>query len=281
MRPLLALVLAAVPALAQVQQLFESPAATVSQNLGLTRIDLTYHRPAVKGRAVWGGLVPFGQVWRAGANDATTLAFNTDVTVAGQPVAKGTYALFMIPGKEAWTVVLNRQSKQWGAYFHKADQDALRFEVKPAAGPHQEWLAYTLDLQDRTTVQVALAWEKLRIAFPVAADVDGLYRAHLTEELAKAESKAPKDAWGVYFQAGKYHLNGGRAGEAAPLLEKAHALVENFWTCEWLARLRHAQGRAAEALPLLDRAKALAAGKAPKEYVEGLDVLKAGWIRKP
>lgn len=280
MRFALSLAVAAAPAVAQVQQLFESPAATVSQSLGLTRIDVSYHRPAVKGRAIWGALVPFGEVWRAGANDATTIAFSTEVKVAGKPVPKGTYALFMIPGKETWTVILNADAKLWGAYGHKPEQDVLRFEVRPEPAPHQEWLTYGLDLQGRTTARLTLGWEKLRVGFPIEADVDGLYRAHLKEELAKAETKAPKEAWPVYFQAGKYHLNGGRVAEAAPLLEKAHALVQNFWTCEWAARLRQAQGRTAEALPLLARAKELATGKAPKAYVDGLDTLRAEWTRQ-
>lgn len=272
--------LASLPALAQIQQLQESPAASVSQNLGLTRIEIHYHRPAVKGRAIWGELVPYGQPWRAGANDATTLAVSTDVKIAGQPVPKGTYALFVLPRKDRWTVILNKVAKQWGAYFHKPEADLLRFEVDPQAGPHQERLAYAIDVRELDTAVVSLAWEKVRIAFPVTADVEGLYQAHLKEELARAEGNPEKQAAGsVYLVAAKHHIQGGRFKEAEPLLAKATMLHETFWTCEWTARLLQKQGKLAEALPLLARAKQLATGKAPKEYVAGLDALSAEWTR--
>lgn len=267
-------------AMAQVQQLWDSPAASVSQNLGLTRVEVTYHRPAVKGRTIWGDLVPFGQVWRAGANDATTIFFGSDVKVAGNPVPKGTYALFLQPGKERWTVILNKDSAQWGAYFYKADRDQLRFEVTPRSAPHQERLAYSLDLADRDTALVSFRWEKLEVSFPVTAEVDQLYLAHLKEELAKAERNPDrKTASYAYFLAGKYHFNLGHLAEAEPLLAQADKLHESFSTQEWTARLRQKQGRLPEALALLAKAKAMATGKAPKEYLAGLDVLRAEWTQ--
>ncbi len=274
------LALATLPALAQVQQLWESPAASVSQNLGLTRVEIDYHRPGVKGREIWGRLVPYGQVWRAGANDATTLSFSSDVRVAGRPVPKGTYALFVLPQKERWTLILSKEPKQWGAFSYKADQDLLRLDLVPQAVPHQEWLNFGLELKGRATLEASLSWEKLRVSFPIEADVDGVYQAYLREELARAESKPPQEAWSTFFVAGKYHLNGGRVAEAAPLLERALALKETFWTVEWKARLLQKQGRTAEALPLLERAKALAEGKAPKEYVAGLEDLRREWAGK-
>lgn len=268
----------ALPVVAQVQQLWESPAASVSQNLGLTRIDLSYYRPAVKGRVIWGKLVPFGQVWRAGANDATTLTFSTDVRVAGKPISKGTYAVFIFPQKDRWTVILNKDAKQWGAYSHKPERDELSFEVTPEPAAHQERLAFSIDVKDRDTALVGLHWEKVRISFPVTAEVEAIYQAYLKEEVAKADANPDKKAaWAAYFLAAKYHINGDRLTEAEPLLAKATALNENFWAVEWKARLLQKQGKVKEALPLLDRAKELATGKAPKEYLEGLDTLKSEW----
>ena len=270
----------AFPAMAQVQQLWESPAAAVSQNLGLTRIDLSYHRPAVKGRVIWGQLVPFDQVWRAGANDATSLTFSTDVRVAGKPVSKGTYALFILPQKDRWTVILNKDAKQWGAFFHKPEQDVLRFELTPEPTTHQERLAFSIDVKDRDTALVSLHWEKLRISFPITAEVEAIYQAYLKEEVAKADVNPDKKAaWSAYFLAAKYYINGDRLTEAEPLLAKATALNENFWAVEWKARLLQKQGKVKEALPLLDRAQELAAGKAPKEYIQGLDTLKSEWTK--
>ena len=277
------LVTASQPAAAEVQQLWESPAAGVSQHLGLTEIKIEYHRPAVKGRAIWGQLVPYGKVWRTGANDATTISFSTKVRIAGKDVPAGTYALFAVPEKDRFTFILNKSSQQWGAYFYKAEEDQLRFEVKPEPAPHKEWLEYQLDLKDRTTASAALHWEKLRVSFPIEAEVDRIYREHLTTELAKAD-QAPttKDSWSTYFLAAKYWINqGGELGQAGALLDKAGRIDKNFWYYEWRARLLQKQGKVQEAVPLLAQARQLAAGKAPQGYLDGLDALKAEWLSRP
>lgn len=269
------------PAAAQVQQLWESPAASVSQHLGLTEIKIDYHRPAVKGRAIWGELVPYGQVWRAGANDATTILFSTAVRVAGKEVPAGTYALFVLPEKDHFTLILNKNSHQWGAYFYKAADDQLRFEVKPQPAPQQEWLSYQLALKDRGTAIASLHWDKLQVSFPIEADVERIYRDYLNTELAKAD-QAPtsKDSFAAYFFAAKYWINqGAQLAQADGYLEKAGRIDKNFWYYEWRARLLQKQGKVKEALPLLDQAKALAAGKAPQAYVDGLETLKGQWTK--
>lgn len=271
--------LAALPAAAQAQQLWESPAASLSQNLGLTKISVSYHRPAVKGRAIWGGLVPYGEVWRTGANEATTISFSTAVKVAGHDVPAGTYAFFAIPGKDSWTLILNKEAEQWGSFFYKADKDQLRFEVKPEAAPMQEWLDYGLDLAGPDTAVLGLRWEKLKVAFPISADVKGLYEAHLADEVKKADASADPKRLGTYLLAAKYWIQRGeKLPEAGALLDKADAVKSTFWSEEWRARLLQKQGRVKEALPYLDKAMADApAAGAPKEYVEGLVKLKAEW----
>lgn len=269
-------------ATAQVQQLWDSPAASVSQHLGLTEIKIDYHRPAVNGRTVWGELVPYGQVWRAGANDATTISFSTAVRVAGKDVPAGTYAFFVLPERDHFTLILNKNARQWGSYFYKAGDDQLRFDVKPQSAQHEEWLSYQLALKDRGTAIAALHWEKLQVSFPIEADVDKIYRDHLTAELAKAD-QAPtsKDSFTTYFLAAKYWINqGAQLEQAAALLDKAGRIDKNFWYYEWRARLLQKQGKVKEALPLLTQAKELAAGKAPQAYLDGLDVLKAKWSKK-
>lgn len=271
------------PAAAEVQQLWESPAASVSQHLGLTEIKIDYHRPAVKGRVIWGQLVPYAKVWRTGANDATTISFSTPVRVAGKDVPAGTYALFAVPEKDRFTFILNKNAQQWGSYFYKAEDDQLRFEVKIEPAPHKEWLEYQLELKDRASASAALHWEKLRVSFPIEAEVDRIYRAHLTTELAKAD-QAPttKDSWSTYFLAAKYFINqGGELGQAGALLDKAGRIDKNFWYYEWRARLLQKQGKVQEAVPLLSQAKQLAAGKAPQGYLDGLDALKAEWLSRP
>src|SRR6185436_13694063 len=125
----LALVITA-SAMAQVRTPRPSPNATLTQSVGLTDITIKYSRPGVKGRTIWGGLVPYDAVWRTGANEATTITFSDDVTVGGTKVPKGTYALFTVPGRDTWDVVLNKQGEQWGAFSYDKTQDIARVTVK-------------------------------------------------------------------------------------------------------------------------------------------------------
>jgi hypothetical protein len=267
-------------AFAETRQIWESPGATVSQTIGITDIQVSYHRPGVKGREIWGKLVPYGQVWRAGANEATTISFSTAVKVAGKNVPAGTYALFVLPTKDKWTFILSKKSEQWGAYFYKPEDDQLRFDVTPASAAAREWLAYELEPQGKNSVTAALHWDKLKASFPIEADVDGLYAAYLGSEVAKADASSDgKQRFATYFSAAKYWIGRGeKLSDAAKLLDKAEAVQPSFWVYEYRARLLAKQGKIKDALPLLDKAKQAAAGKTPKEYANALDELRGQWL---
>ncbi len=135
----------------------------VEGKIGGAEVKITYGRPEVRGRAIWGSVVPYGEVWRAGADEATTITFSKDVTVAGKPVPAGTYALFLVPKAGAWTFVLNKTAKQWGAFRYAADQDLLRVDATPAAAEHAEQLTFKIDGN-----RVVLHWEKTAGGFEVA-----------------------------------------------------------------------------------------------------------------
>ncbi len=146
-----------------------SPNASVSQTIGTTEVTITYGRPGVKGRQVFGGLEKYGNVWRTGANEATVIAFSNDVTVDGQPLPAGAYALFAIPTEGDWTLIFNKQAGQWGAFDHDSAQDALRVTVTPEPGPKQEWLAYYFEDLSDTSAKAVLHWDTVRVPFTVAA----------------------------------------------------------------------------------------------------------------
>lgn len=149
-----------------------SPFASVTQRIGLNDVTISYHRPGVKGRKIWGELVPYGQVWRAGANDATTITFAEDVTIEEQPLRAGTYAFFAIPGEREWTLVFNREPKQWGAFDYREAKDALRVKVASRPCPFEEWLSYRFrDLTLNSAVAV-LSWEKVEVSFVVRNRVE-------------------------------------------------------------------------------------------------------------
>src|SRR5262245_17966480 len=138
-----ALVLAAAAAAAQPMTLPDpSPRASVSERVGLTDIEIRYHRPGVNGRKIWGDLVPWGDVWRAGANENTTMTFSTPVTVQGHPLAAGTYGLHVIPVESGdWTVAFSKTASAWGSFTYDEKEDAARIKVKPGSAEFLEGLA--------------------------------------------------------------------------------------------------------------------------------------------
>ena len=145
-----------------------SPNARVNQTIGTTEVTITYGRPGVKGRDVFGGLEPYGQVWRAGANEATVFHATGDVTINGEPLPAGVYGFFAIPGEDEWTLIFNREAEQWGAFDYDEEQDALRVKVTPEEGPHQEWLEYYFENLSDTSATAVLHWAETRVPFTVA-----------------------------------------------------------------------------------------------------------------
>jgi hypothetical protein len=249
-----------------------SPGAKAALTVGITDVEIVYHRPGVKGRTIWGGLVPYGQVWRLGANEATTISFSTPVKVEGHDVPAGTYALFAIPGQDKWTLILNKQAKQWGAYFHKPEEDLLRFDVKPQTGPATEWMVFNMTPAPPDSAVVEMAWETVRVPFTVKADVERMVWSEIDKSLAgKPDAE-------IYLTAVHYALEkGARLDEAMTWTDKALALEESFWGHEYKAKLLQRQGKMDEAVQHLDKAMALAKGKAPQGYIDGLAKLKGEW----
>jgi Protein of unknown function (DUF2911) len=147
-----------------------SPPASANAKIGTTDISVKYSSPAVKGRKIWGELVPYGQVWRTGANEATTITFSKDVTVEGQKLKAGTYALFTIPTDKEWTIIFNKTAKQWGAFKYDQGQDALRVKVKPvAAKSMNERMKIDVQPKGKTAGVVTIMWENLAVPFNVKA----------------------------------------------------------------------------------------------------------------
>jgi Protein of unknown function (DUF2911) len=148
-----------------------SQAAEVKQRIALTDIAIKYHRPLVNGRKIWGGLVPYGKVWRAGANENTTIEFSDPVSVEGKPLDKGTYGLHMIPNQDSWTVIFSKTNTGWGSYSYDQKEDALRVDVKPRPLAEQkEALEFDFEDLKPTSAAVTLKWEKLGVPFTVSVN---------------------------------------------------------------------------------------------------------------
>ena len=266
------------PAPVRLTPLHVSPACTVSQELGISKLDIAFARPAVKGRKVWGALVPYGEVWRAGANSATILTLSHAAKVAGKEVPAGSYSFFVLPGEKAWTLILNRQAKQWGAYAYKKEEDLLRWEVTPQAGPFLEYLDYRVIPVDSGNAIVELGWEKLRVSFPVAFDTKAIYWAHLEATL----QKAPDSDWVPWYQAAKYCQEQGiEAQKALAWIETSLKIGDSFWNHETAARIYRDAKRLPEAIAQLQKAIELSkTGGAPKAYTENLEKELAAWLKK-
>ncbi len=161
----------------------QSQHAVITQRIGITDITINYHRPLVSGRKIWGDLVPYGQVWRAGANENTTIAFSDPVTIEGQPLDKGVYGLHMLPGENEWTVIFSHAAASWGSFTYKQAEDALRVTVKPQPADMHNALTYDFDKLTPTSAVVELEWEKLAVPFKVDVDVNKIVEASLHRQL--------------------------------------------------------------------------------------------------
>jgi tetratricopeptide (TPR) repeat protein len=161
----------------------QSQRAEISQRIGITDITIDYHRPLVNDRKVWGGLVPYGQVWRAGANMNTTISFSDPVQIEGKPLDKGTYGLHMIPNADEWTIIFSKNSTSWGAFTYDQAEDALRVTVKPQAADMHNALTYDFDQLKPDSAVVELEWEKVAVPFKVSVDVHDTVEASMKKQL--------------------------------------------------------------------------------------------------
>ncbi len=235
-----------------------SPAAAVSQRLGLTDIEITYHRPAVNGREVWGGVVPYGQVWRTGANENTRISFSTEVTVEGQPLAAGTYGLHTLPGEDEWTIIFSHDVDAWGSYSYDEERDALRVTVEPSAAPaHQERMIFVFAEVSNESATVSMVWEKLRVTFEIGVDTHAVTLASIREQLQGVS----QFFWMGPQQAANYCLQEEMAyEEAMGWIEASIQAEERFENLQTKAQILDQTGEAAQSAEIM--AKALEMGNA-------------------
>lgn len=221
-----------------------SPHATVSQVVGLTTLAVDYHRPGVNKRVVWGGLVPYDTVWRAGANENTLLTSTSPFTVGGATLPAGRYGVFMIPGRERWTIILSRQANAWGAFSYTPTEDAVRFVVTPTPAEYTERLAYTFEDPQQGSVTMMLRWEKLAVSFPIAINTDVV----VLDSLAAQLRNLPR-FWGTAWeQAGAWALNNTTNIDQAEIwADTAVALAPTFASFNLKAAILQRRGKTAQA----------------------------------
>ncbi len=210
-----------------------SPKASCGYTIGLTDVNITYGAPAVKDREIWGALVPYGEVWRAGANEATTVEFSTDVNMEGQTLKAGKYALFFIPGEKEWTVIFNNVWDQWGAYKYDESQDAIRFTVEPKMNESmQERLTYSITDMKADMGYIKLAWEKMRLYLRFKVDLVTPVMANINSTL---DTVAENKKWIVYSKGAEFLLQSDVNMDQA--YDWAKKSTERFGSCwNWYVR---------------------------------------------
>jgi hypothetical protein len=237
------------------------------QTIGISTVTINYSRPLADGREIWGKVVPYGQVWRAGANENTTITFSDDATVEGKPLPAGTYGLHMIPGKEQWTIIFSKNSTSWGSFSYDEKEDALRVTVKPASGDFFETLTYTFDDVKPDSALATLRWEKAAVPFRVGFDVKELTLKSIHNQLRNVGGFT----WAGYDEAANWCLdNGYNLEEALKWEDTSIANEDRFENWETKSRILAAMGKKEDSKKALDTALSKATALQLYVYARGL-----------
>ncbi|HVG34318.1 MAG TPA: DUF2911 domain-containing protein [Pyrinomonadaceae bacterium] len=272
-----------------------SQKASVMQTIGVTDVTITYSRPGVKGRKIWGDapaaaptgtatlddsrtrlkdapIVPYGHVWRTGANEATTFTVTDDVLINGQKLAAGTYSLHTIPSKDEWTIIFNSDAGQWGSFTYDEKKDVLRVKAKPQmAADNEEWLSFDIPEVTPNSARVNIRWEKLTVPFTVEVpNMEALMRTKIDAAVAAN----PTD-WRIPLQVANYYANNSKQEEALSWADRSIKVKETYQNLATKAQMLYAAGRKDEAIALAGQA--IERGKADKADTARLEKLLADW----
>ena len=278
-RVFLILVLVAVSVYGQIEHPKASPLATIRQDVGFATIEVVYSRPAVRGRTIFGDLVPYGRIWRVGANASTKFTTNTSITIDGNELQAGTYALYAFPNKNHWEVVFHNNTEHWGdgrtAYDSK--EDAFRIRVTPESIPYtQENFLIVFDSITHNSAIMQWIWEQTRVSIPIGVDTKALMQARIQQALADNPSAQ------TYYEAARYYQEEGIHFEKSlTYLDKALELGGDTYYFHRLRSLVLADlGRYAEAIQAAKRSEDLAAAEGKDEFVRMNKKNIAAWSLK-
>jgi len=259
--------LVTLPVAAEFQAPQPSPLATVSQRVGITDVTITYSRPGVKGRTIWGELVPFDNVWRTGANAATKIELSRDVQINGKELKAGTYSIHTIPTTGDWTVIFNSVAAPSGYSYDEA-KDVLRIAVTPKPHDFHERMTFTFPQVDDDSATVALVWEKLMVPFTIKADT----KAHVMEN-----AKGELDDWIPLYRAANYAFEQGMTEDAMRWIDRSMTIRETYWNMSAKARMLAESGDKKGAIELAK--KSIAIGKEAGNNTEPTEKLLAEWAK--
>jgi len=239
-----------------------SPSAEIKQNFGLSQIQVSYSRPGIKGRKIFGDLVPYNKVWRTGANSATTITFGDDVMMGGTKIAAGKYGLLTIPNENEWTIIITKQTNVTNAAAYKQDQDVVRITAKPFELPFSIE-SFTIDFGNvaSDSCQLELMWDNVYVAVPITTDVDSKVMTQIKEVLENDNRP--------YFQAAQYYIDNGKdLNQAVAWLDKAIAQnPDGYFIYYQKARALAKLGKKQDALTASNKSIELAKAAKNDDYV--------------
>ena len=250
---------------AQIKMPQASPNSEISQQVGLTTLHLEYSRPSKKDRKIFGELVPFGKVWRTGANNPTTIEFDTDIKVNGRTLKAGKYAIYSIPEKKEWTIIFSNNTELWGAMGYDPSDDALRINVpvNKLKKPVESMEIHFSDLTD-SGAQFNLSWDKTTVNFKIEMEVDRVVMSQITSLLIDKESNDP----GLLFQAANYYYTQGKdLSLASEWVAKSVETDPKYYTVHLQAKIQAALGNTSEAIAAAQKSMEMAEEAGNPDYV--------------
>jgi hypothetical protein len=249
----------------QIQMPQASPSSKIIQKVGLTDVTVDFSRPSTKGRKIFGELVPFGEVWRTGANGATILTFSTEVSISGTKIPAGSYALYSIPGKTTWTMILSKNTKLWGAIGYDSKDDLLRFTATPAKTSRM-YDSFEISFAKLTdsSADLSIKWEQTRVEFTIQTEVDPIVMADIKKQVIDAQSTNPA----LLYQAANYYFTSNKdLNQAYTWIKQSTSSDPKYWTLHLQAKIELSLGKKTEALESATKSKKLAEEGKNLDYV--------------
>lgn len=249
----------------QLQMPQASPSAKIAQQVGLTQVSVDYSRPSTRGRKIFGELVPFGQVWRTGANGATIFNFSTEVMIDGKIVPAGSYALYSIPDKSEWIMILSKNTQLWGAIGYNSADDFMRWSA-PASKTSKKYESFEISFNKLTdnSADVSLKWEQTRVDFTITTEVDPIVMADIQKQVIDANTTNPA----LLYQAASYYFTNRKdLPQAYEWIKTSTDSDPKYWTMHLRAKIELAMGMKTEALESANKSKAMAQEAKNPDYV--------------
>jgi len=252
--------------------------ATFKQQIGFGEVEVKYSRPSARGRVIFGGLVPFGEMWRTGAHDATTIKFSEAVKLNGYDIPAGTYSFFTIPNQNEWTIVINKSTEMHGTSDYTQEQDLVRFTAKPEKSARY-YETFTIEVNDLTKEEAGLflLWENTQVKIAIKMNVDEKVMAEINDRInVKKEDRAS-----LFYQSSAYYFNNNKdIKQAYAWVQVANSKTQDAAYLQLQAKIEAAMNDYAAALKTLKASTNLATTKKLDQVIVANEKLRIEWETK-